>query len=337
MMTTRAAFAAAAPRMFATRRLPRSFSTASPAPLASLLNSFHDADRSHNSGHAANSYKATITDEWMQGQTTYGGLSAALCLEGALRTMDAAYPAEDGGGGDRPPPPPLRSANIAFIGAAGGDVHIGTSVLRQSPKSAFVGSELSAGSGGDGAGAATTCLFVFGRPRLHSKIDARLVAPPPAGLPPPEACPSLFAGMPPPGEGWFPPVFAQHFEARRAAGAPPAAGSDAADLWIWVRHIGADALGGVAGVRHETALLALADMLPPASCALFHEPAPVSSVTWHVNVLDGAPRAHGGGWWLLRTSAEHARHGYSSQHMELWGESRDGPAVVGRQCVAIYA
>ena len=47
----------------------------------------------------------------MQGKTTYGGLSAALCLEGARRLL-----LEDGGS-----LPPLRSASVAFVGAAGGE------------------------------------------------------------------------------------------------------------------------------------------------------------------------------------------------------------------------
>ena len=103
-----------------------------------------------------------------------------------------------------------------------------------------------------------------------------------------------------------------------------------------MRHAGADAAGGVGGgVSPEGSLLALGDMSPPASCSLFPAPAPVSSATWQVNVLDPSAEAFDGGWWLLRTRCEHAVHGYSSQDMALWG--RGGPHSVGRQCVAIYA
>ena len=42
-----------------------------------------------------------------------------------------------------------------------------------------------------------------------------------------------------------------------------------------------------------------------------------------------------GGYWLLRTRAEHAQHGYSSQDMAVFGKY--GAVAVGRQCVAIYA
>jgi hypothetical protein len=76
-------------------------------------------------------------------------------------------------------------------------------------------------------------------------------------------------------------------------------------------------------------------MLPPASCSLFAQPAPVSSATWHLNVLDTQPTAFPGGWWLLRTRNEHAQLGYSSQDMELWGAI--GAVAVGRQLVGIYA
>ncbi|MBO9557360.1 MAG: thioesterase family protein, partial [Caulobacter sp.] len=44
-------------------------------------------------------WTAHVTDDWRQGRTTYGGLSAALCVETAQRTF--------------PDAPPLRSAQFA--------------------------------------------------------------------------------------------------------------------------------------------------------------------------------------------------------------------------------
>ena len=260
-----------------------------------------------------------------QGQTTYGGLSAALCLEGARRLLSEAQPA------GAAPPPPLRSATISFVGAAGGAVDVDASVLRQGKAVAFVNSVLLAEGKRGGKAAATSGTFLFGAARPQSSVDARLLlAPPPPALPGPESCGALFGG------GWTAPVFTQHFEARLAAGALPGTGAPTADLFVWVRHEGADEQSGrVDSVAGEVALLALADMLPPAACSLFPHEAPVSSATWHINILAAAPRPYPGGWWLLRTRCEHAHHGYSSQDMELWG--RNGCAAVGRQCVAIYA
>jgi acyl-CoA thioesterase len=50
---------------------------------------------------ADQSSRVTVPEDWMQGRTTYGGLTAALCLKAALPLA-----------GDRP----LRSAQIAFVG-----------------------------------------------------------------------------------------------------------------------------------------------------------------------------------------------------------------------------
>ena len=208
---------------------------------------------------------------------------------------------------------------------------VDASVLRQGKAVAFVNSVLLAEGKRGGKAAATSGTFLFGAARPQSSVDARLLlAPPPPALPGPESCGALFGG------GWTAPVFTQHFEARLAAGALPGTGAPTADLFVWVRHEGADEQSGrVDSVAGEVALLALADMLPPAACSLFSHEAPVSSATWHINILAAAPRPYPGGWWLLRTRCEHAHHGYSSQDMELWG--RNGCAAVGRQCVAIYA
>ena len=44
-------------------------------------------------------FSVTLHDSWLQGRTAYGGLSAALCVEAALRAV--------------PDVPPLRSAQSA--------------------------------------------------------------------------------------------------------------------------------------------------------------------------------------------------------------------------------
>ena len=143
----------------------------------------------------------------MQGQTTYGGLSAALCLEGARRLLG-----EDA--------PPLRSANITFVGAAGGDVDVNSSFLRRGKAMAFINSTVSRADA-----PATACTFLFGHPRVKSTIDVgpeTFVTPLPSDLPGPEESPSLFEGFPERGPNTiFPPIFTQHVEMRLASGAPP--------------------------------------------------------------------------------------------------------------------
>ena len=51
-----------------------------------------------------NTLTADLPDTWMQGRTAYGGLTAAIALEAAMRSQADL--------------PPLRSAQTAFVGLA---------------------------------------------------------------------------------------------------------------------------------------------------------------------------------------------------------------------------
>lgn len=244
-------------------------------------------------------YGAVIGADWAQGRTTFGGLTAALCLETALRT--------------HPGLPPLRSAQIAFIGPAGGAVAMTSKILRAGRTMTYVEADLSAEKG-----PATRALFAFGETRA-SAFDRRFI---PDTVPArPGACPDYI----PEGMG---PSFAQHFEQKLVKGGRPITGSSEHDHFIWIRHRDPAA-------RSIPALLALADMPPPAVMPMFKTPAPISSVTWIVNLLCAAPETEDG-WWLVETRAETAAEGYSSQDMIVW--NMQGAAVIAaRQQVAIFA
>jgi acyl-CoA thioesterase len=240
----------------------------------------------------------TIPEAWMQGRTTYGGLSAALCLEAALQTFTDL--------------PPLRSATVSFIGPAGGAVEARAKLLRRGKSVSFVEAEVSGEKG-----LATRCVFAFGGVR-ESALDQSFTPAP--TLPAPEEC-----------EAFMPkdvrPAFARHFDTRLAKGARPISGAREHDIFVWVRH-------KVEGAETLPALLALADMPPPAVLAMFTAPAPISTMTWMVNFLTDRPTTRDG-WWLLQSRADNASQGYSSQDMLVW--NRDGELVIaGRQSVAIF-
>ncbi|WDI30049.1 thioesterase family protein [Hyphococcus flavus] len=247
-------------------------------------------------------FSLTIPSGWMQGRTTYGGLSAALCLETALRAF--------------PDLPPLRSALVSFIGPAGGAVEGRANLLRRGKSVAFVESELTSG-----AGVATRCNFAFGA-RRESEFD-RTFTPRPS-LPGPDACEPFFPEIPAQNR---PPSFTDHFGVRLAKGARPVSGASEHEFHLWVRHQDPHAQGIVA-------LLALADMPPPAVFPMFKSFAPISSMTWMVNILSDKPDSKDG-WWLLQSRGENASEGYSSQDMLVWNS--DGELVIaGRQSVAIF-
>ena len=242
--------------------------------------------------------RGRVADNWLQGRTIYGGMTAALALEGALHAF--------------PDLPPLRSTQIAFIGPAEGDIKVTAQVLRQGKSVTFVNADLT----GD-KGLAARAVFAFGAAR-RSQFDRQF-------MPAPD--------MPGPDEsaGYLPlelaPAFARNFDVRLAKGGLPMSASKHHDHFLWVRHKDPS-------LRSTVALLALADMPPPAVTPMFAEFAPISSMTWALNFLTDHPDTHEG-WWLLESKAENASEGYSSQDMFLW--SRSGELVVaGRQSVAIF-
>jgi acyl-CoA thioesterase len=264
---------------------------AAPTPFCALLASLHERDGRH---------AGEIPADWMQGRTTFGGLSAALCLAAVLR----AFPGQ----------PPLRSALVSFAGPAGGPFEVTTAVLRAGRSVTSIGADLFAAGG-----LATRALFTFGAAR--ESAFTRDFLPPPPRVPPPEACGPYFQEP-------FVPGFSQHFDHRLARGAGPVRSSSEHEHYAWVRHRDAAAAGIVA-------LLAIADVPPPAMMPMFTQLAPLSSMTWIANFLAGEPATRDG-WWLLRFAADNAREGYSSQDMTVW--SRDGePVIAGRQSIAIFA
>ena len=302
----------------------RCFSSSVRAPLQSLLAGFTPPE----AGGAA--LAGNIPESWMQGATTFGGLSAGLCLHGAQRRMGL-----DG------TTMPLRSALVDFVGAAGGNVSVEASTIRRGKNSSVVRADVLGQKG-----LATTATFTFANERT-SALDERIFVPSPPALPPPDACPTLQTAL-----GVTPPNFFQHFDMRIAAIGSDVVNTNSgtpglgASNWMWVRHAAAcERTGGVDGVDGSVALLALADTPPPAivilltgSGALSEFPN-VSSLTWHINFLEHAPTpAYDGGWWLIEQSIEHLRGGFSSCDMTLWGsDTSRGPLLVSRQMIAVYA
>ena len=88
----------------------------------------------------------------------------------------------------------------------------------------------------------------------------------------------------------------------------------------------------VAGAS-AVALLAVADALPPAAFTAYTRPAPISTITWSLDLLGPLQPTQ---WYLLRSASVHAADGYSVQSMQVWDEC--GRLLLrGRQCVAVFA
>jgi acyl-CoA thioesterase len=250
---------------------------------------------------AGNTYHVDIPEDWLQGRTSFGGLTAALCVAAAERAV--------------PDLPPLRSAQFTYVGPAGGVVEITPRLLRRGKSSVFAAVELRA----EGS-LATHAILSFGAAR-ESKYSYR-------GRPMPKA------PLPGTTEAFFrsgKPKFTQHFEAFTAGGQKLVSSADRPEIVLWLRH------RDPGGMTRLPGLIALGDTPPVAAYTMLSAPVPASSLTWSVEMIDAAAalRAPSDAWYLLRSAGEDVREGYSVQDMALWAQ--DGTLImVARQTVAIF-
>lgn len=254
---------------------------------------------------AGDGWAVSVSDDWLQGRTVYGGLTSALCMQAALNEF---------GEGDAKVLPPLRSAQIAFVGPAAGQLQLKASVLRKGKSTLFASVDLV----GE-AGLATRAMFCFGAARESAFKHVAIGTP---ELKDPETCPNFFRNAP------ASLSFAQHIDGRFVSGSPPFSGSDDPQMSLWLRH----REPGIA--PSLVALLALADAPPPAASARSKSPSPISTMTWAIDMLTDDITTDDG-WWLIRNVAEQIAAGYSSQAMTLWNR-KGTPIMASRQNVAVF-
>lgn len=238
-------------------------------------------------------------EEWAQGRTLYGGMSAALCHEAVKRAH-----------GDLGP---LRSAQFTFIGPAAGRLRFASTILRRGRSSAIVSATCQSEEG-----VATQAMFAFGADResvvthdFTPRIDA----------PPPDQCePFHKTSKPLPG-------FLGQYEFRLASGARLFQPEAKPEFAVWSRFREDE------GGDPVTALLAMADATPAAALVSVPKPAPVSTITWQVDLVQ--PLVESCGWRLIWTSSERAASGYSIQNMRVWTAEGE-PLISARQTVAVF-
>jgi acyl-CoA thioesterase len=203
--------------------------------------------------------------------------------------------------------PPLRSALVAFVGPLAGTITVSAQLLRRGRNAAFVQADV---TGESGLGLRATFVFMAA---LASTLDHATGGAPDVARPHPGD--RTYRGLPE-------VAFSQNFELLDREAGP-------AEWLRWVRLADRD------GLDPEVELIALADCLPPAALKLVGGFAPISSMTWQMNLLGQvAPGADG--WYLLRADTAYARAGTSSQAMAIW--AGDGtPLAEQMQSVAVFA
>jgi acyl-CoA thioesterase len=244
------------------------------------------------------SYCATPSEAWRQGRTFFGGLSAALAVTAAQQ----AFPAL----------PLLRSAQFTFIGPVTGPLEMTPRLVRAGKSASFV--EIIGRSQSEDVFRA---MLLFGAPRESGYSHQALPMP---LVPPPDGLPDFF-------DSPFAPRCTGQFEGRTAGGAKPISGARDPELLLWMRHRDSSAPNDVRSI------LSLGDVPPPAAITMFTARAPISTVTWAVDII--GTQFQGAAWHLAHVEAETIGAGYSSQRITLW--NRDGePVLSGRQTIAVF-
>ncbi len=237
--------------------------------------------------------------EWAQGRTLYGGMSAALAHETAIRSFDNL--------------PPLRSAQLLFVGPAEGRLTFAATLLRQGRSATLVAVDAHGEKG-----QVLRASLVFGGARDSVVTFADLPMP---EVPSADECEGLFGDA-----SVRTPGFTGNFIMLNAGGGRPFSGDEGA-LQLWTKF--RDAPGG----NVTSALLAMADVPPPAAMTRFPQFAPISSMSWQIDIVHQPGSMDG--WHLMRSCAEGAGEGYSPQEMQLWDEEGRCLAA-GRQSIAIF-
>ena len=250
--------------------------------------------------HSDNSVDAHVPESWMQGRTTYGGLTAALSLQAAMGIVDDI---------------PIRSAQVAFVGPVGGDVKITPTLLRRGKNTAYVSVNIAAESG-----VTAQSIFAFGKAKESAVHFDDMPMP---TVPAPDEIESFFdKDRPRPG-------FTQNFDMLLASGGRPISGSKDKSIGLWMRHLDPDT------PQDATAVLAIGDAPPPAVLSMFSAPVRISSMTWMAEFMTDMIVTDPAGWFFAQHTAQYAKDGYSSQSMRLWNRQGE-PILVGRQTIAVF-
>lgn len=262
----------------------------------------YDALRSKLTETDDGGFESHIPDNWRQGRTAYGGLTTGLAYSAAQKAFADL--------------PHLRSAQVTFVGPVVSDPTFTSRLLRQGRNVTSVIVEANCEE--DNVAIAT---FMFGGSR-ESQLNTTLAA---ADSPAPEDCdafiPEGFQGMA--------PGFTLNFDTRLIEGHRPMMGASEGYIRVWSRHRDVASREGIGS------FLTIGDVLQPAAATTMKSMSAISSMNWHMNILEPEVGTDEG-WWQIETKQTAAKDGYSSQVMRFW--NRAGVLVAeGMQSVAVFS
>lgn len=247
-----------------------------------------------------------IPKGWLQGRTIFGGLSTAMMIHKATAVVND-------------PSKRLLSSSISFVGPVQEEkpVKITVEILRQGRSVTTVEARV-----WQDDAVQSILLASFGSERASSiEINQQRTAP---DYPAPETLFKL------PHHQLMPQCY-QNFDLAWAEGAYPCSGSEQADFGGWFRYH--EKIG--AGLMSTSEFVALLDIWPAGAFSVFKTPAPASSLSWHVTLLDSV-NFQRSEWFKYKVFTDHAKHGYATEYAHIW-DRNDRLIAISRQTVTLFA
>ena len=246
----------------------------------------------------------SIDNEWTQGRTLYGGISASLVYQAMREAVDTEKV--------------MRSLSTNFIGPieADNEFNIIVEVLREGKNVTQVVGRLLQGNK-----VAVMCQASFGIARqstvlvphnLQHKMDY------PQN---PDYTPQIPKVT---------PEFLRHFDLAKAKGGLPFTGEKDSEVHGWMR------FKKQPSNFSDAHLIALIDIWPPTVLQLLHLPAMASTMSWNLEFIHPHQKVSGSDWFAYQAQTRQAADGYAHTEANIW-DKHGTLAAISRQVVAVFA
>lgn len=246
-----------------------------------------------------------IPKGWLQGRTIFGGLSTAMMIHKATLAVND-------------PSKRLLSTSVTFVGPVQDKpVKITVEILRQGKSVTTIEARV-----WQDDAVMSILIASFGSER-ESVLSVQQQRPAPQYPSPDEL---LIV----PHNKQMPQCY-QNFDLAWAEGGYPCSGSAQPDFGGWFRFT--DKFGQ--GEMTTAELVGLLDIWPAGAFTVLKVPAPGSSLSWHVTLLDSVNYQRLD-WFKYKVFTDHAENGYATEYAHIW-DSSDRLIAISRQTVTIFA
>jgi acyl-CoA thioesterase II len=244
-----------------------------------------------------------VSDDWSQGRTLYGGLSAAMAFSAMRTCVDSNRE--------------IHSLSTNFIGPLMVDeaFHIEVDILRSGKNMTQIVAKIIQRE--------SICLMSQGCFGIARKSSIKVAAIAPHAMSAPEKAKYI------PQIPKITPKFLRHFELAIEDGKIPFTWSKKSHYHGWMRFKqGPEQLT-------NSHLVALADTWPPAVLQMLKLPAAASTVSWSLDFLQPYTLGAGDEWLAYQVKTQQAANGYGHTEATIWN-AQGQPIALSRQTVAVF-